>query len=603
MAERDKTVVELQATVAELQDKLQVSYHDYLLTNENIGHLQAEAAHGSEKVQKQNMSLKKNMEAVAVEYEKKRLQNEQYSEQINRLTAALKEMTEKYEKSAAVNLDVSTRLERTQRRVEHAAENFLQLENKHTELKESSTLLNGEYNKAREKLVTLTESSAKRITELESSLLATQEKERLSSENNTELQNLIGELQTEKSKLEIEAQDLIAKATTAEKLGQDAITEKNATVEKLTTETNAAKAQAKSAVEARERLNFQLTDSKHSLDRELAQTVSLQTELARLKKEHANVLDGLYDQVNKLNSAKINLSNDKQSLSEHARELRNDLLSKTKESESIYKKYEETVKAHEGRMTVEQHKFTVLDTAHKLLTENYNTTTEKLRQTESKLASSVETVKLREHQIQGYLLRILVRSSYIDELHIIKEGLEQDIIDRDQTITELRAKTAGLGQDIVQLTAKMLAERNEHLEAIAKREAAIIDLANRLAMCKVEFQRQLALRRALVEKLETTFIECKAVSEKLRQEVSTRTLLASRLRELRLEYIREKTLREDSERVEDQVQRMHVDSHLKAIGALLSREKRLDNVSLAVSKELTRLTTFTGIVPNSLIIT
>jgi hypothetical protein len=254
-------------------------------------------------------------------------------------------------------------------------------------------------------------------------------------------------------------------------------------------------------------------------------------------------------------------------------------------------------------MTVEQHKFGVLDTAHHVLQANYTATVEKLAQTEAELASAIDTIKTRDYQIQGYLLRIVVRSSYIDELHTIKEGLEQDIVGRNGTFADLESKVASLEAEIVRQSNQMAQELREHRETTRVREAAIVDLANRLALCQVEFQRQLTLRRALVEKLETTFIDYKAVSEKLRQEVNTRTLLASRLRELRLEYIREKTLREDTERVEHQVQRMHAESHLEAIGLLLAREKRLENVTSSVSKEMTRLETFTGIVPSSLITT
>lgn len=600
MNEKDKLQQDTIKVSDEYRLKLQESFKEYLWMDQSMVILRREAQKGSQAADARNIMLQKSLEKLTNDFEvcAKDLSTSQATirelefeldtmvRQFNVLGESKKQVDDIYSKTTALLTKTETELD--------------QLKKEHEQ-----TLLLKSKNEADSRLAEIElqdniKELEERVNNLNSQngILSTKkaELESIVKANKFEMDKQNGNLKVIISQKNLLQTEMQAAAVNAEK----EILARSMKINDLTEAKLADQKQLKKLQEVKETLMFQITDLKNNLDREMTTVKQLNFEINQSKRESEEKASIIEDQLDKLNSAKTNLTKDKAQLIEKLNTLR--LEYKNKEQELNNTQAEFSIHREESGATIEQLQKTIeqlqltkkslegfhkdLEMAHKNLQEQHkiqcekngvHCATEKLLKKDNRHLKSdlIESRNEGERLLRTLNASVELQASTKIKLEISLSQIENLTETLDSTKKEAIKIQRVLEVDNTTLTyrlTKSMKDNDSHAVTIARLQTNILGLDKDLGNTK----------------------------ESLAAEMQWRETLQHQLHENRLKYSQERTMRSEFERLHMKMrhQQRLLDVDQEANSKLC--QIKLAHVASTMGTETSRLKELSSLLPHAM---
>ena len=597
--EGDVKVKEAEKAAEEMTIRLHDSFKEFLAMDETMARLRKEAQRGTDAVESRNEVLQKNLDKLSSDFEIAAKDVTISQNRIRELEFELEELIQQFnicgevkKKSEEMNVKLSADLEITKNRLEATQENLEQTLLQRSKLEADLRL---SQLKAEEKQKDLEATIGTLTAEASISVINRKELEmqlKTSRSENEKLTNTVNVLQKTKEQLETTVK------SNSQKSEREVITRDNRIKELTDLRTEDAKV-LKKIQEQKEQLMFQTTELKNSLDREVANLNVLTFEMAQVKRLAEEKSSVQEDQIDKLTSAKTNLTNDKRNLTEKLRVTRNELHLKEKEAETLSDNLDtarqnasemQTRLEGEVQQLTAKHaelvtSFNGLDKKYKSsvtnnneLLKKYNDITEYQRRLELRLYTSQD----ESQSFKDQTAKLTKELAELTEVHIsVKNHLESVLSKNDelsQNISTIRQETAEVIADksakIVKLSADLFEAQEENVKST--------DIIQRLTVQVERLEKELSNTRGL-----------------LQGEKEHREMLESELYINRCQYQAERKHRIELEHVGVHLKDRGYQRELEAITEWHKRDKKLNTVTIGLHEEYKRLDMLSTLLPTS----
>ncbi|KAI8620164.1 hypothetical protein BC830DRAFT_608733 [Chytriomyces sp. MP71] len=349
--------------------------------------------------------------------------------------------------------------------------------------------------------------------------------------------------------------------------------------------------------ELKEQLMFQVTDLQNNLDRELSNVNILSFELSQIKRTSEERIFNLEEQVEKLTSFKVNLANDKRTLTEKLRVIRAELQAKEEQYEKTTAEFSEFKDKTAATETGLRKDLKGLHAAHENLKSEHKT----LNQKQAVLMdANFELISDKDKLIKDVASLQKENASRHEEIGKLthqNELLTKDLEASGSDRNEMKIHLDSVLGKLAETTSILHQERHESSNTIKEKTEQIIKMSADLYKVTEDRTRLDSLCLVLqnqVANLESELVDTKAA---LAAETLNKEQFEVHLYELRKNLMSERTLRMDFERIQSRIDKRIASKELEKLAAMRARDRKLMEVSKLLHSEFTRLQTVGALLP------
>lgn len=577
--------------------RLQESFKELIEMNSVVATLRKEAERGNDSVEARNIMLQKNLAKLSTDFETSTRELRAANSRMRELEYELEQMVgdlnvkgETLKKATASNIQLKTLLETAENELKDLTKTHEQLI-----LQKAKVEADGRSEKLRSEqiIVDLKRNVSKLSTNLENTTHAKTDVEThlkvANAENNSLIESL--KVQTEaKNELEVSLNRLKT-SSKAEILSRDN------KITNLTNENAKTIVLLKAAQEKKEQLTFKVTDLENNLDIEITNARVAKEELQKLKREYELKTNTLLEQVEKLTSLKNSLTLDKKDLNDKMKNLRiglrekEDALAEVETALSNEKEAMLTLKAKfEEELSVLAKEHHQLKSEHEILNKRYELEVDE-NQKLSANKTSLES-ELAALQIDLLEARNKFQALTKDQDDLNKElqewkALHSELMKKHELLTGTNRELAIEYANYKRYAEDLIQDRNIEVQEMAIKldsvNAKIIAADDRVHNLQVE--------------LESTNQELETTQVKLNKQLTTTELLELHLDQTRKDYMYEKKMRRDIERVQMTLRYGDSTRAFDQLADWKARDRTLNQVCIGLKNESTRLVDLVELLP------
>jgi chromosome segregation ATPase len=349
--------------------------------------------------------------------------------------------------------------------------------------------------------------------------------------------------------------------------------------------------------EQKEQLMFQVTDLQNSLDREASTVNAVNFELIQLRKSTEENTFQLEDQVEKLHTARVNLTNDKRQILDKLKTTRADLVKSDEKHEALSVVHDESKTSAGNLERVLKTQLTHLLQEHKKLQGDFATSTQRckvLKDQNAKVKAQNETYLKKYTETETKYSELTDTHTVVTlECARLKElggKLTQDGLDTKIHLNSVLTKIGELNSTIVRQEGEYNAlsvQSNNEITLLNKAVYTSTEEAKRLHNLKAKLD-------VIITKLDT---ELESTSVKLQAERSRAEKLLQSLDDLRHSLVSEKRNRIGLERVQRKIDRNKFENGVNVGFQRRERDRILEAIEMGMRGESLRLNNVAEILP------
>jgi chromosome segregation ATPase len=600
--EKDRVHNETKKVSEEYRLKLQESFKEYLCMDQSMVTasyhkviLRREAQKGSQAADSRNVMLQKSLEKLTNDFEvcakdlatsqstikELEFELETLVRQFNLLGEAKKQLDESY-------TSTSTTLRLTETELEHLKKDHEQVLLLKSKFEADSRLHIIDFE---DKIKDFEEKIATLSTNNVSLSLKRAELEAIVKSNKAEIDKQNANLKvivSQKNALQTEIQTAASKA-------ESEIVTRNLRINELTESRLADQKLLKNLQEAKEQLLFQLTSVKNNLDREVATVKQLNFEIAQSKRESEEKASMIEDQLDKLNSAKTNLTRDKAQLIEKLNNLRTDF--KAKEQELLDTQNSFAAHRQQSATTIAQLQKTIselesshssLDGSHKELNRAHADLQVQHKAQCEKYENQCGTEMALKKDIRHLRADLLESRNEIEEL---KTSLAASVSLQGTTKAELDACST----ESKDLAKTLDITRNNAFKLQKTLEAENTTLTFRLTKSMKENDAHAFTINRLQTKVAGLEKDLSTTNDAWEKETKLRELLQIQLHENRIKYGQESRMRGEFERLNMKLRQQQLLADVEEESTRNICQRKLNHVTHTMGTETNRLKEFSAL--------
>jgi chromosome segregation ATPase len=577
--------------------RLQESFKELIEMNSVVATLRKEAERGNDSVEARNIMLQKNLAKLSTDFEISTRELRAANSRMRELEYELEQMVcdlnvkgETLKKATASNIQLKTLLETTENELKDLTKTHEQLI-----LQKAKVEADGRSEKLRSEqiIVDLKRNVSKLNTNLENTTQAKTDLEThlkvANAENNSLNESL--KVQTEaKNELEVSLNRLKT-SSKAEILSRDS------KITNLTNENAKSIVLLKAAQEKKEQLTFKVTDLENNLDIEITNARVAKEELQKLKREYELKNNTLLEQVDKLTSLKNSLTLDKKDLNDKMKNLRiglrekEDALAEVETALSNEKEAMLALKAKfEEELSVLAKDHHQLKSEHEILNKRYELEVDenqKLLGNKTSLESELAALQIDLLEARNKFQALTKDQDDLNKELQRWKALHSELMKKHEILTGTNRESAIEYANYKRYAEDLIQDRNIEVQEMAIK----LDSVNAKIIAADDHVHNLQV------KLESTNQELETTQVKLNKQLTTTELLELHLDQTRKDYMYEKKMRRDIERVQMTLRYGDSTRAFDHLADWKARDRTLNQVCVGLKNESTRLVDLVELLP------
>jgi len=584
----------------QLRLKLHGSFKELISINETMKRLEKEADRGNDAAEKRNELLQKNLDKLGIEFTAATQKLSAETLRVRELEFEIEEMINQFnaigelkKKAEELNFVLSGDLAATG----HALNNTKEKLEETISIKES---LETELKLTREAQESLKIKLENQILQLQSELT---QSEALCSNLELVKTNLKFEVSTLNASLKSMTRDketVEANLKTANEKSKRDIKARDVMI----AEHEAARAEnakkIKAITEMREKMRSEVTELQNALDREASSHNVVSFEYAQFKRQAEERFLSFEDQIEKLSSTKVNLSNEKKQLAERLKEIRSELADKEQELEYTTRAYKTQGDEAIAKETIMGAKIASLELSLAQLQSNHKELTANFVNSQNTTTNLSHDLDVTGKRLAEFEEKDRINCANIADL---ESKLANMIQSHNQAVQERVAMKIHLDSVLSKFEELNSTIRNmerENNSTNKSKDGLITKFSNDLQHARDEIERLLNISTQLKKLSETLDADLLHTRNNLQNETFRRESLETELQIMTDKFNMERKIRNEFERMNSRIGRMDELRSLERIAALRMRDFKLNEVDTGLTQQLDHLNSLVALLPDDL---
>ncbi|KAJ1510965.1 hypothetical protein HMI54_007998 [Coelomomyces lativittatus] len=586
---RDGIILKKNEEIYTLQEKLHHFYKDYKVMHDKAQGLELEAIQGSSSIEVKSKHLSKQLDKLAIDFEKTSRQLTSSQERTRQLEFELSLVISQFNDVGDERKLLKEDFNEVTKQLQQLENKYEQLNSKHEDALYNINMFQDQLSQEKTEHAKYRMESVEKMTELQDQCAQL-------TKIKMHLEEIVARLKAETEKLRTSMIDIRALNTDLETnftkyqvQSQSDIKELNRKIAQQKEDILRLQDEAQKAAIQREKMVAQLNDHRGMLDRERTRASQMDSDLRALRKIAAQEKWDFEEQIQNLNHTKKTLIVERKELEQNLDATKEELIalkSKFIDLEANFSDYSSTkeneVEGLESSLLLMKDALTKLTSQHGHLTYDHRNLQSELKDLEQDKKALQEIVEQKEKELLA--------------THTLNSALQKEKMNLQERLEQLSEEDAKNREKIeAQIHfAKELSIKEERREEEVKlfqlqAEAKFSELSDRYYQLKEQYNSLQMLYDQSIKSHNHTKRELLQTKEHLMEESASRSIIEISIDEMRSRYLYERRNRMDLMKMQDGIYRKASDWKREKLEMWANRESTWEEIDHWLSNQLNRL--------------